>query len=354
VRTIELSNHPADALRLARQRRADGGLQGRADGGLQGRADSRREARANGGPQALADSGPQAWADSGPQAWAEFAEALARHQLLLGRASNARDRARDHRRWLTWLRAALAVRKLRRLGPVPPAPPGRSGRPGRAGRPAPRFPSAAVTAPSDTEEKLAAGVAGEQQAAREFGRVLGDDWVLVRGYCNKRGEIDHLLLGPPGLIAVESKHLNATVYCDGDDWRFEKFDRSGNVVERGSLSDRGGRSPSVQLNEPADMLEEFLSTRAGKVSVLRVVLLTHPGSRRGACRKLTMHIATSATLLAGQLKDMPPVLSASQRARLEELIARDHRFHQARRPPRPAAGPPRGARTGRSARSASR
>ncbi len=177
MRTIELSNHPADALRVARQRRADSGRQGQP----------------------------------------EFAEALARHQLLVKRAANARDRARDHRRWLTWLRAVLAVRKLRRLAPVPPVPPGRPGQPPTS------------SAPSDAEEKLAAGVAGEQQAAREFGRALGDDWVLVRGYCNKRGEIDHLLLGPPGLIAVESKHLNATVYCDRDDWRFEKFDRAGNL-----------------------------------------------------------------------------------------------------------------------------
>jgi hypothetical protein len=143
------------------------------------------------------------------------------------------------------------------------------------------------------------------------------------------------------------------VYCDRDDWRFEKFDRAGNLVERGSLSDRGGRSPSVQLNEPADMLEEFLSARAGKVSMLRVVLLTHPNSRRGKCRKPTVHIATSAALLADQLNDMPPVLSAAQRARLEQLIARDHRYHEARRPPR-AAARPRGARTARSAKSASR
>jgi len=300
VRTIELSNHPADALRLARQRRSNGGLHARAD--------------------------------DGPQDQAEFAEALARHKLLVRRAANAIDRARDQRRWLTWLRAVLAVRKLERLTPVRPP---------------------TVRAPSDTEKRLAAGLAGEQQVAREFGLVLGDDWVLVRGYCNKRGEIDHLLLGPPGLIAIESKHLNATVYCDGDDWRFEKFDRSGNLVERGSLSDRGGRSPSVQLNEPADLLEEFLSSRAGKVTMLRVVLLTHANSRRGKCRKPTVHIATSAALLADQLNAMPPVLNASQRARLEELIARDHRYHEARRPPRHAAGP-RGSRTARSARSASR
>ncbi len=101
-------------------------------------------------------------------------------------------------------------------------------------------------------------MAGEQHVASELGRVLGDDWVLMRGYCNRRGEIDHLLLGPPGLVAIESKHLNATVHCDGDSWRFEKFDKYGNLVARGSLSDRGGRSPSVQLNEPADLLEQFL------------------------------------------------------------------------------------------------
>jgi hypothetical protein len=333
VRTIELSNHPADALRLARQRRADDRLRGRAGGGLRGRADGGLRGRADGGAQDRA----------------EVAEALARHQLLVRRAANARDRARDQRRWLTWLRAMLAVRKLRRLTPVRPVPVPRV----RRVPPVPRVHPAADTVPSDDEQKLAAGVAGEQQAAREFGRVLGDDWVLVRGYCNKRGEIDHLLLGPPGLIAVEGKHLNATVYCEGDDWRFEKFDRSGHLIERGSISDRGGRSPSVQVNEPADMLEEFLSTRAGQVSMLRVVLLTHPNSRRGRCRKPTVHIATSAALLADQLNDMPPVLSASQRARLEELIARDHRFHAARRPSR-AGARPRGARTARSARSASR
>jgi hypothetical protein len=303
MRTIELSNHPADALRIARQRRATSGRQSRA----------------------------------------EFTDALARHELLTRRATGARDRARAQRRWLTWLRATLAIRKLRRLAPEPPI---------------------TGAAPSDAEEKLAAGIAGEQQVASEFGRVLGDDWALVRGYCNKRGEIDHLLLGPPGLVAIESKHLNATVSCDGDSWRFEKFDRFGNLVSRGTLADRGGRSPSVQLNEPADLLEQFLGSRGGTVAILRVVLFIHPGSRLGSCDNPSVHVATSALSLAGQLSDMPPVLGAAQRARLEEVIARDHRYHKTRR--HPADGPAgssaptrpaprqRGARKGRSARSASR
>jgi hypothetical protein len=209
------------------------------------------------------------------------------------------------------------------------------------------------------EQRLAAGVAGEQQVVREFGKALGNDWVLLRGYCNRRGEIDHLLLGPAGLVAIESKHLNATVHCDGDSWRFEKFDRFGNLVARGDINDRGGRSPSVQLNEPADLLEQFLRTRGGTISIFRVVLLTHPSSRRGRCTHPTVHIVTSAPKLASQLSDMPPVLGAAHRARIEELIARDHRYHEARRPPAPRAGAGRGparraARKGRSAKSASR
>lgn len=303
MRTVELSNHPADALRIARQLR------------------KRRS-------QSATDSD----------------DAAVRHALLLRRAKNARDRARSRKHWVAWLRAAIAVLKLRWLTP-PPASAAATRR-----RSAP--------APSDMESRLAAGVAGEQQVARELGQALGDDWVLLRGYCNRRGEIDHLLLGPAGLVAIESKHLNATVYCDGDSWRFEKFDRFGNLVERGNISDRRGRSPSVQLNEPADQLEQFLRTRAGTISILRVVLLTHPSSRRGRCQHPTVHIVTSAPTLARQLSDMPPVLGAAHRARIEELIARDHRYHEARRPPVPRPGRPgspgrRATRKGRSAKSAS-
>jgi len=306
VRTIELSNHPGDALRLARQRRADASQQDQA----------------------------------------EFDDALARHELLVRRARNARDRARSQHHWLAWLRGVSDVRKMRRLAPAPPA--------GAAGP------------PPDAEEILRAGVLGEQLVATEFGKVLSDDWVLVRGYCNRLGEIDHLLLGPPGLIAIESKHLNATVSCDGDDWHYRKFDRSGNLVEQGPIADRRGRSPSVQLGEPASMLEEFLGRQGGAggagdtVSMLRVVLFTHPKSRLGQCRNTAVHVVTSAASLAIQLGDMPPVLAAAHRARLEELIARDHRYHEGRRkrsaaakPPGPRGGP-NGARTGRSARSASK
>ena len=103
------------------------------------------------------------------------------------------------------------------------------------------------------------GRARRATVANELGRALGDDWVLLRGYKNSSGEIDHLLLGPGGLFAMEVKHRNATVYVDGDEWRFEKYDRFGNLVEEGRITDRGGRSPSRQVNDSADTLQRFLT-----------------------------------------------------------------------------------------------
>jgi Holliday junction resolvase-like predicted endonuclease len=60
--------------------------------------------------------------------------------------------------------------------------------------------------------RLAAGIAGERQVAEALGRALGDDWVLMRGYQNRLGEIDHLLLGPSGFVAIEVKNINGTVH----------------------------------------------------------------------------------------------------------------------------------------------
>jgi hypothetical protein len=265
VRTIELSSHPADALRLARQRLGNAGH-------------------------------------------THLRDAIARHELLVSRASSARDRARAQRHWLAWLRGALAVSRLRRLAPI--STPG-SAVPGRAGRP------------------IKGRGTDEQQVVADFAAVLGDEWALVRGYSNLGGEIDHLLLGPPGLIAI---------------------------AEPGTAGGNAGRSPSIQLNEPADLLERFLTSHGAMVPMLRVVLLTHPGARLGRCESTTVHIATSAAELAFQLADIPPVIGAVQRARLEELIARDRRYRERSR--HRSGSPTRlrtaAARTGRSARSASR
>ena len=247
------------------------------------------------------------------RALTKYEAAVKRHRTDVRKAEQARDQARAQRRWLTWLRTVLAVRRARRQVPVPPAAP-------------------AASTPTDEQAKLAAGVRGEQFVADELGRNLGDDWVLLRGYKNRRGEIDHLLLGPRGLVAIEVKNINGTVHCDGDEWRVDKYDNYGNLVEQYSIGDKSSRqrSPSEQLNEPADELEQFLQSRGEDADVLRVVLLVHSRSEVGNCRKATVSIFTRASeviTLVGKVKQ--PFDPATQ-TRLEELIIRDHRRHAKR------------------------
>ena len=198
MRIVELSNHPADMLNEASRRRQ----------GADKRAHSRYE------------------------------DALIQHQARVQTVRVKRDRARQHHQWWAWLRLAFAVWTEKRRAPRPP---GRN------------------TEPTDTEERIRAGIAGEQLVAAELGRTLTDDWTLLHGYRNRRGEIDHLLLGPRGLFAIEVKNINATVHVDGDRWHADKYDNYGNLVEQRQITDRKGRSPSEQLNESATELERFLA-----------------------------------------------------------------------------------------------
>jgi Nuclease-related domain len=178
-------------------------------------------------------------------------------------------------------------------------------------------------------------VTGEELVATVLGRALGDDWTLLRGYRNRRGEIDHVLLGPRGVFAIEVKHRNATVYVTGDSWRFGKYDRYGNLVERGWITDRRGRSPSAQLNEPAGELERFLRSRGQPVTLQRIVVLTHPRSRLDSAMNLTVDaVIDSPGDVVGHVTRGAAALSSPQLAQLEQLIIRDHNHHEARRPAR--------------------
>src|SRR5580693_1302971 len=214
MRVVELSNHPGDMLH---------------DVSLRRHASQRR-------------------------AQARYEDAVSQHQARVQTIRVRRDRARQNHQWRTWLRLILAVWTEQRHTP-------RKTEPG--------------TGDTDTEEKIKAGIAGEQLVATELGRALDDDWTLLRGYRNRRGEIDQLLLGPRGLFAIEVKNINATVHVDGDRWQADKYDNYGNLVEQRAIADRKGRSPSMQLTEPADAMQRFLRERGQPVTVQRVVILAH-------------------------------------------------------------------------------
>jgi hypothetical protein len=240
-----------------------------------------------------------------------YEDELIRYRARVQAVRVRRDRARGGRRWWTWLRLSLTVWREKRGIPRSPVP--------------------AAGHPTDLEEKIMAGIAGEQLVATELGRALDDDWTLLRGYRNRRGEIDQLLLGPRGLFAIEVKNLNATVHVDGDRWRADKYDNYGNLVEQRPVADRMGRSPSAQLNEPADDLERFLAERGQPAGIQRVVVLAHRRSALGRVSNPTVLALASPGDLLTLIGNSAGRLDRGQRAAITALIRRDHEFHGQRR-----------------------
>lgn len=272
MRFVALSDHAADMLADVRRQRAS----------AQGRAEAR------------------------------YRRELAAYQRRVGQPRERRARARAQGRLLAWLWWGL-VPLWRR----------------RAERPAP---PASLT-PSHGEAAIAGGVRGEQHVAVTLDAELDDGWVLVKGYRNRRGEIDYLLLGPGGLFAVEVKYVNGTFRITRDRWRYVKYDNYGNPVEEGEVRDRRGRPPNAQLTEPLLLLEQFLAKRGQPVRLRPVVLLNHPKAKIARCADDTgVLVLTSTAQLLRLALDADAEIGGGQLTQIEHLVVRDHRFHAAGRP----------------------
>ena len=178
------------------------------------------------------------------------------------------------------------------------------------------------------------GVYGEEEVADVLGRGLDEAWALVKGYSNRRGEIDYLLLGPGGLFAVEVKYVNGTFTITRDRWSYVKYDNYGNPVERGVLADHGQRRrpPHLQLGEPLQLLEGFLEKSGHSVRLSPVVLLNHPKARvEHRADDIGVHVLTSTSQLLGLAQSHETVISGVRLAQIEDLIVRDHNHYAERR-----------------------
>ncbi len=302
VKTIELSNHPDAMYRAERDRLENERRQHREASERQLEQKKKGIERANN------------------QAQAEHQAALRQHAAEVQRLRDERDAETN---WWKRLRGRLSIRTAERKTPRTPRP--------QLMPPPPPPPSNRPFTMTNQGAKLAAGMEGEGIVANRLSEIFGDEWTLVRGYRNGHGEVDQLLLGPQGLVAIEVKHRNATVYPKGDVWRFEKFDRYGNQVNDGFITDGRRRSPSQQVNEIAGELEGFLARRGQAIAIGRLVVLSHPRAGLGHYEDLTVNVSTDVDFVVEVLQGLGTTLDPVRQEKIEQLIVRDHQFHESRR-----------------------
>jgi hypothetical protein len=176
-----------------------------------------------------------------------------------------------------------------------------------------------------------AGVLAEDTVTHALAE-LSDEWLLFRGYTNRSGEIDHLLVGPCGVWAIEVKGRNVCVHIQGDHWSYEKYDRYGNLVGHGALADGRGRSWGRQVSEPASALQTFLATRGVYTTVHTAVAVINDRASLGVCDNCSIDVVSIGThYLLDSILARSPVLDAGTCHRIATLIRRDHAFHAQRR-----------------------
>ena len=180
-----------------------------------------------------------------------------------------------------------------------------------------------------------AGNEGENRVSAYLSSRLDHDWTLISGYRGRAGEIDQILVGPSGVCAIEVKNNNGTIFVEGDTWKLNKYDRYGNFLpsESGKLvQDRGGRSPSAQVNGAVDPLEEFLSKRNQVERISRSVILVHDRAKIGSVNQQTVdYIATLRQMKIERLfPDTNARLDPASAASVVQHIQRDHEFHKKR------------------------
>jgi hypothetical protein len=244
---------------------------------------------------------------------AAFALILARQAQVVEACRKKVHDARARRAWWAWIKAwfKLWEEKGRFIGRQPQ-----------------------LEAAGRDEAVWNAGKEGEDRVAARLGSQLSDEWTLIQGYENPKGEIDQVLVGPQAVVAIEIKFTSGVVHISGDRWSRDKYDNYGNLVETGvAITDRGGRSPSRQLNEAADELREFLKSRFGVKVVHRMVVLSHDKAQLGRVDEPTVRCIVTLVQLDGGIlvSRMPFIYDEAMRAKVVTGIADAHARLRSRR-----------------------
>jgi hypothetical protein len=144
------------------------------------------------------------------------------------------------------------------------------GRRGRSRVTSPQWACGDYGAPATVDDEVArwaAGATGERVVAEALGR-LGSDHVVINNLpLARRGDADHVVVGPAGAVVIETKYLSGRIICEAEDVWFQ--------VKRDE--ERLVASPAAQVQRVADGVADLLATNGmWDVPVLPVLVMAHP------------------------------------------------------------------------------
>ncbi|SUA78085.1 Nuclease-related domain [Nocardia otitidiscaviarum] len=176
-----------------------------------------------------------------------------------------------------------------------------------------------------------AGAYGEDLLAWSLS-ALSDAWVMLRGYRNRRGETDSVLIGPDGVWAIEVKRRRVLLHAVGDQWWFQNISARGNLYESEWAVDGGGRSWPQQVGQIAHELEAWLTRQGHQIAVHTAVMLMHEHAQLvEVANPAVDFVGTHPHLLLNTIRHLSSHLTPGDCAEIARLVERDHRFHANRR-----------------------
>jgi hypothetical protein len=131
---------------------------------------------------------------------------------------------------------------------------------------------------STQRARLKAGLQGQRQIVRILS-VLGDDYYLVNNLelPGRGDDVDHLVVGPNGVFALETKHHSGRIYCRDGQWYQVKTSRGGFTQPEREI-----RDPARQIKRNVDYLRGCIKrtdpalSRRTRLWIEGFVVFTHP------------------------------------------------------------------------------
>lgn len=109
--------------------------------------------------------------------------------------------------------------------------------------------------------KFKLGYDGEKQVTATLTSTLSDDYHLINDVILPpyyRGNIDHIILSPRGIFAVETKNHSGKITCYGDEWLIQYRGKNKGGTEREFNFTFG--SPSVQVRNSAFRIKKVIES----------------------------------------------------------------------------------------------